>query len=217
MAHSHLASTSGWCSTGSVTASRCRGREASWSYANEAGARLCGYGSPEELLAAPLSEVMQRFELFDENGDPFAPGDLPGQLALDGKHPPEVLIRVRERDTGATRWSLVHAFPIAGAPGEVLYAVNLFRDVTDRTDAARRLRFLADASGVLASSLDYEEILVQIARLAVPTIADWCIVWVVDDDGELRTLTFAHGIPSKCGWPRRRPAATRPAAAWSSR
>ena len=121
------------------------------------------------------------------------PGDLPGQLALDGKHPPEVLIRVRERDTGATRWSLVHAFPIAGAPGEVLYAVNLFRDVTDRTDAARRLRFLADASGVLASSLDYEEILVQIARLAVPTIADWCIVWVVDDDGELRTLTFGTG------------------------
>ena len=162
-------------------------------YANEAGARLCGYGSPEELLAAPLSEVMLRFELFDENGDPFAPGDLPGQLALDGKHPPEVLIRVRERDTEATRWSLVNAFPITGAAGGVLYAVNLFRDVTDRTDAARRLRFLADASGVLASSLDYEEILVQIAQLAVPTIADWCIVWVVDDDGELRTLTFAHG------------------------
>jgi len=86
-------------------------------YANEAGARLCGYDSPEELLAAPLAEVMQRFELFDEEGEAFAADDLPGRLALEGKHPSEVLIRVRERDSGATRWSLVHAFPVTDSAG----------------------------------------------------------------------------------------------------
>ncbi len=168
-------------------------------YANEAGARLCGYDSPEELLAAPLAEVMQRFELFDEEGEAFAADDLPGRLALEGEHPAEVLIRVRERDSGATRWSLVHAFPVTDSTGAVLYAVNFFRDVTDRTVAARRLRFLADASAVLASSLDYEAILVQIARLAVPTLADWCIVWVVDADadGGLRTLTVVHRDPEQ--------------------
>ena len=136
-------------------------------YANEAGARLCGYDSPEELLAAPLAEVMQRFELFDEEGEAFAADDLPGRLALDGQASvrgadPRPRARFRRPRAGRS----FNAFPITDSTGAVLYAVNLFRDVTDRTDAARRLRFLADASAVLASSLDYEEILLQIAGSA---------------------------------------------------
>jgi PAS domain S-box-containing protein len=166
-------------------------------YANEAGARLCGYDSPAELLSAPPAEVVSRFELFDESGQPFPTDALPGRLALQGRHPPEILIRVRERASGAIRSSLVQAFPVTGADGEVLYAVNVFRDVTERAAAADRLRFLADASGVLASSLDYEAILVQLARLAVPTVADWCVIWIVDDEGELRPLTLAHGDPEQ--------------------
>jgi len=166
-------------------------------YANEAGARLCGFDSAAELLSASVEEVTARFELFDEHGEPFPLQALPGRLALQGRHPPEVLIRVRERGPGAIRWSLVQAYPVTDAAGEVLYAVNLFRDVTERAAAAERLRFLADASAVLASSLDYETILVQLARLAVPTVADWCVVWVVDGGGELRPLTLAHGDPGQ--------------------
>jgi PAS domain S-box-containing protein len=164
-------------------------------YANEAGARLCGFDSAAELLSAPLSEVVARFELYDEEGRPFPLDRLPGRLALQGKRSSEVLVRVRERGSGALRWSLVQAYPVTDSTGEVLYALNLFRDVTDRTAAAERLRFLADASAVLSSSLDYETILVQLARLAVPTVADWCVIWIVDDEGELRTLTLAHDDP----------------------
>src|SRR5204862_2228829 len=93
------------------------------------GARLCGYDSPEELLAAPLAEVMQRFDLSGEEGAPFPIADLPGRLALEGKQPGEVLLRVRDRDSGATRWSLVHAFPLPGSGREVLSAVNNIRYV----------------------------------------------------------------------------------------
>jgi PAS domain S-box-containing protein len=166
-------------------------------YANEAGARLCGYDSPEELLSAPLAEVTQRFELFDEEGNPFELGSLPGRLALRGQHPPEALIRVRDRRSGATRWSLVQALPVTDAAGDVLFAVNLFRDVTDRTEAAERERFLARASALLASSLDYETILVNLAELAAPALADWCVVWLVDDEGKLRPLTWAHTNPDR--------------------
>ncbi|MDZ8225049.1 ATP-binding protein [Nostoc sp. ChiVER01] len=49
-------------------------------------------------------------------------------------------------------------------------------------EAQRRSNFLAEASRVLASSLDYRTTLTSIAQLAVPTLADWCIVDVVENN-----------------------------------
>ncbi len=66
----------------------------------------------------------------------------------------------------------------------------------DSADRAARLRFLADASQVLATSLDYRQTLSQVAALAVPTHADWCAVDIVED-GVLRTLAVAHADPEK--------------------
>ncbi len=58
------------------------------------------------------------------------------------------------------------------------------------------LEFLADASTELASSLDYQVTLAKVARLAVPTFADWCAIDVVDD-GRLRRVSVAHVDPAK--------------------
>src|SRR5690606_25739527 len=49
----------------------------------------------------------------------------------------------------------------------------------------------ADAGAALASSLDYEQTLRTVASLAVPRIADWCIVDVVDEDGRIRRVADA--------------------------
>ncbi|MEA2449814.1 MAG: hypothetical protein QOG63_1746, partial [Thermoleophilaceae bacterium] len=59
-------------------------------------------------------------------------------------------------------------------------------------DAESALGFLAQASGVLAGSLDYERTLAEVAGLAVPDVADWCAVDIVDADGELRQITSSH-------------------------
>ncbi|MEH2209949.1 PAS domain-containing hybrid sensor histidine kinase/response regulator [Nostoc sp.] len=48
--------------------------------------------------------------------------------------------------------------------------------------AEKRSNFLAEASSVLASSLDYRTTLTSVAQLAVPTLADWCIVDVVENN-----------------------------------
>ena len=53
--------------------------------------------------------------------------------------------------------------------------------------------FLVQVSSALASSLDYSETLSQVARLAVPKIADWCTVDMLDADGVPRRLAIAHG------------------------
>ena len=63
--------------------------------------------------------------------------------------------------------------------------------------ANRRSTFLADASARLASSLDYEATLASIPRLAVPGIADWCAVDVVQTDGTIRRAGIAHFDPAK--------------------
>jgi signal transduction histidine kinase len=63
--------------------------------------------------------------------------------------------------------------------------------------ARRRLVFLAEASAHLASSLDYETTLRRVARLAVPEIADWCVVDTIDGDGSVRLLAVAHVEPAK--------------------
>lgn len=63
--------------------------------------------------------------------------------------------------------------------------------------AQGRLAFLTEASTVLSASLDYEETLRNVARLAVPTFADWCAVDVVDNEGKVERLAVAHVDPER--------------------
>src|SRR4051812_33470875 len=63
--------------------------------------------------------------------------------------------------------------------------------------AEQALRFLDEASGILAGSLDYEQTLGTIAQLMVPVIADWCAVDVSNDDGSLRQITSGHPDPEQ--------------------
>ncbi len=63
--------------------------------------------------------------------------------------------------------------------------------------AGRRLTFLATASTLLAASLEYEETLASVAHLAVPELADWCAVDVVEEDGAVRRMAVAHADPAK--------------------
>src|SRR3954452_1894287 len=64
-------------------------------------------------------------------------------------------------------------------------------------DPESALGFLAQASGVLAGSLDYERTLSEVARLAVPDLADWCAVDIVEGDGSLRQITSIHPDPEQ--------------------
>jgi PAS domain S-box-containing protein len=59
-----------------------------------------------------------------------------------------------------------------------------------------RLKFLAEASAILTSSLDYEKTLNTIARLAVPYLADWCTVSLYED-GQLAAIAMAHVDPER--------------------
>lgn len=68
---------------------------------------------------------------------------------------------------------------------------------SDAEAAFRRAAFKADASAALASSLDYETTLKNVAKLAVPRFADWCSVELGDSEGRSALVAVEHVDPSK--------------------
>ena len=119
---------------------------------------------------------------------------------------------------GRLRWVEIWIYPVRDEEGRILEVVLIHQDVTDRrrvetersellgrsqqarqeAESAERLSaFLAEAGAVLGSSLDYQVTLASVAQLAVPQIADWCAVDVVEDDGSVHRLAIAHADPAK--------------------
>ncbi|HEY1376040.1 MAG TPA: GAF domain-containing protein, partial [Gemmataceae bacterium] len=70
----------------------------------------------------------------------------------------------------------------------------------DAEAARHRLAFLAEASAALVSTLDEEITLQTIAALAVPDLADWCVVDLLRPDGTVRRITGRHSDPAKDRW-----------------
>lgn len=75
--------------------------------------------------------------------------------------------------------------------------MDTHRDSAGADEVERRFRFLSSASAALAESLDYQRTLQRVAELAVPDIADWCTVTVVDGQGAVRRLAVVHADPDK--------------------
>ena len=74
-------------------------------------------------------------------------------------------------------------------------AINVIEDITTHKRAELGQRFLARSADVLTSSLDPDELLVEIANLAVPELADWCSVEVMSEGGVLERKALAHVDP----------------------
>ncbi|WP_437299692.1 ATP-binding protein [Sorangium sp. So ce426] len=70
-------------------------------------------------------------------------------------------------------------------------------EAAERERAQELPRFLDAASVVLAESLDYSTTLARVAQLAVPVLADFCLVDALDEeDGTFRRVGVAHSDPS---------------------
>jgi PAS domain S-box-containing protein len=297
-------------------------------YANDAAARLSGFADAPSFLAAPIDEIVERFEVLGEDGRPMQQDELPGRRVMAGEPSAEALLLVRTVGAEEESWRFVRSSPLLGDDGRVRFVVNVFHDVTDlketeeelrfRTllleeqqeasdegilvmdpggrmvswnrrfletmgitedmvrnrsrdellewlrptlvdaddgiarvtslwdraddeardevrftdgriverfstplhDDAGRLygrvsffrdvtaerkreraqRFVADASRELASTLDYETTLRRVTSLAVPELADWCSVDLLEPDGRIRLIAVAHADPEKVRW-----------------
>ncbi|MFB2969182.1 PAS domain-containing protein [Aerosakkonema sp. BLCC-F183] len=131
--------------------------------------------------------------------------------ALETGYPCEMEYRFRRSD-GTYRWHLGRAMPIQNQQGELVLWVGTATDIEAQKQTEETERFLSQASKELASSLDYQTILERVVRLAVPTVADWCAIDVLEEEGrgeegyvpstlsKIRRLAVAHTDPSKVAW-----------------
>jgi PAS domain S-box-containing protein len=165
-------------------------------FANDAAARLCGLESAEEMLGLSGAELLDRFEMIGQSGAPLPPEELPNRRAFLERTPHEGVIGYRVRPQGEERWSVVRSTPMVGSDGELELVVNVFHDITSERLAEERIRFLAEASTLLSSSLDYEATLAELAQLLIPRVADYCIVDAVED-GRLRQVVISHRDPER--------------------
>ncbi|HEX2087689.1 MAG TPA: SpoIIE family protein phosphatase [Solirubrobacteraceae bacterium] len=167
-------------------------------YANDAAVELLGAESLEEVLSAEPGELGARFLISHEDGSPVAVEEFPGRRLVAGEpDPPPLLTRSVHRESGREYWLLTKATLQHDEEGRPL-AVNVIEDVTEAKEGELRQRFLDEAGQLLASSLDYEQALRGVARLAVPWLADWCAVDLVTPEG-LRRVAAAHTDPAKVG------------------
>jgi PAS domain S-box-containing protein len=104
-------------------------------------------------------------------------------------------IEARRKD-GST--IVVHAVesPLVDEQGTIIGIVSVTFDVTDRRRAEDVQHFLADATTLLMTSLDYHESLKQLASVAVPFLGDICLVDVAEGPAVVR-VAAVHADPAK--------------------
>ena len=102
------------------------------------------------------------------------------------------------RKDGSIVWIYLTVSLVRSASDEPRYFISVTEDITERKRIEEAQRFLAEVGASLSSSLDYRTTLARVARLAVPHLADWCVVDILkEEDGSLDRLAVAHQDPEK--------------------
>ena len=87
--------------------------------------------------------------------------------------------------------------PYYDAEGNVAGIIGISRDITPQKRTEKFNQLLAKAGEILNSSLDYSTRLENIAQLAVPSFADWCVVSIGSQDEAVQQVAVAHTDPDK--------------------
>src|ERR687897_1397247 len=154
---------------------------------NDAMARMYGYARAEEIVGTRLGDLL--------------PSSIPEnvQYLKDFVRSDYRLADTESQEVdrhGDTKYFLNCLTGIV-ENGSFMRAWGTQRDITERKRIEEAQRFLAEIGAALSSSLDYRTTLTSVARLAVPRLADWCAVDIVEEDGSLERVAVEHEDPQK--------------------
>jgi signal transduction histidine kinase len=145
-----------------------------------------------QFIASPNIAAYAEWQFSALSGGTLLPEEFPlARSILHGE-------RVVGEPLGVTRGDGTKGFvtmsstPILDPNGRIIAAVATIHDVTEQRRSEESLRFLAEASSILAASLDYEDTLPTIAKLAIPFLADACIIDVVDVEGKVQRVAAVY-------------------------
>lgn len=104
--------------------------------------------------------------------------------------------RIRHRN-GEYRYIWDRALFERNREGKITRVIGCSLDVTERKKAEETQTYLAQASQVLSGSLDSQTTLTSIARLSVPHLADWCTIYIRDEEGSIQQLATSYADREK--------------------
>jgi len=137
------------------------------------------------------------------NGREQALGEQPMQYAAaEGAEVLDAELDLVVHQGGPIVKLLTYTAPLFDEQGKSRGSIGAFLDITERKRVEEQERLLAEASALLATSLDYQTTLENLAHLAVPQLADWCTIHVVEADKSLRQVAMVHADPLKLEWVR---------------
>lgn len=154
---------------------------------NEGAESIFGY-SADEIMGQPLERLIPERFRATHSSHVRAFGRSPVKARRMGERG-QILGLRRNGEEFPAEAAISHL----GSEGQRVYSVVL-RDVTDRRRAHETQRFLAEAGETLASSLGADETLRNVARLAVPRLAEACVVHAFYG-GNFHGVAVAHVDP----------------------
>jgi len=175
-------------------------------FANPATSRLLGLDGEESITGRSIFEFVHASDaaavrgLIGASVPPAGPGPL--ELRVVRRDGAEVFVEATAHDITwdglAASQVMLRDITLRRLAEE--QARELVREQAARAAAEaaeQRARFLDEAATILASSLDYHTTMRSLARLAIDSHADSCIVYVIEPDGRLERVEVAHVDPDK--------------------
>jgi PAS domain S-box-containing protein len=117
------------------------------------------------------------------------------KAALESGGTYEDEIRVRVGD-GSWRWFAIRAVPVTD-DNRISEWIGIVADIDERKRHEQQSAFLNRASELLASSLDYEKTLRNLARLCVPALGDWSAIHLRTEDTNYERVVVEHSDPAQ--------------------
>lgn len=169
-----------------------RSSEGELEFANSAALALFGCENVEALRKLTGGAQLGSYEIRGEQGElvtldhPLPPAD---EVEADPANP--ALVQAVDRARGERCWWRFRSTPLHDVDGELIASVSVIEDLTALKSAETRTQLLAESGRMLVSSLDYEQTLRNVAEVAVPELADWCCVDLIDEAGRPRRVASA--------------------------
>jgi PAS domain S-box-containing protein len=160
---------------------------------NEGAERVFGY-TRDEAMGVPLDTLIpERLRAAHRRHvQQFAAGE---QIARAMGQWGGAIVGLRKNGQEFPADAAISKLTVAGT---TILTITL-RDISAQKRSEWEQRFLAEAAPILAASLEYEETLSRLAQLAARELADFCIVDLVDETGQLRRVEVACHDPRADG------------------
>ncbi|MEO6858762.1 MAG: SpoIIE family protein phosphatase [Solirubrobacteraceae bacterium] len=166
-------------------------------YANRAALHHLGFETLAELQDQGLHAVMDEYIVHDEHGRRLTMADIPSVRLLHGERPEPLLLQSVHRVSGEARWELLKTAGLRDADGRPTVAITVIEDLTAVKTAEVHMRVLSESGRIFAASLDSLQTLRNVAEVAVPGLADWCVVDVLGSSGQRERVGTAHRDPAR--------------------